>query len=233
MKQIITVDQLRLIVNQLIEKINGKQDKVEDTLTLGNIQITADERGLRLTDASTGNDVFINIGTNNAEHSTVITGNNSNNEVFIPHLRVGLLSALEQRMGSSNKLYCLPDSSSDTKSRAVGRDGGGLLLSSRYRYQDRAVYDGADSRDTMVVDLMPFVYTVVKNVTSVEVNVQTSDLIDEYWLDIQFSPESSPEVSFLGKDIKWAGTEPYWESLGGKRVQLHIMDDIATYTTVE
>lgn len=135
--------------------------------------------------------------------------------------------------------YCLPTSSINAKTKATTTaNGGGTILTTRYRNYEYTVYTLAYGQSIIV---NPFVYFKININTggsaAIQLDKLNSGMINEYWIELNISndfdaTEIAPVTFYQDSDLRWVGDEPDWTTLQGKTVQIHIMNKIANYVIV-
>ena len=237
----ITAEQLQRVVEAIMNKvlkINVLEDGNIATAEFGNLSIVYSRiegnSNLFITDLNTNKSITIDLdqGSTESAPKVVVSGGD---ESYIEHLSVGTLSRVPvQGLGSSRK-YCLPDAAPDSRSKAMHpTTGGGILLSTRYRAYEPLIYTPNPNEGTAVV-AKPYMFTTVSGATAVNISFEEEvNAVNEYWIDLEFLNTVPPSVIFQdfngGKSIVWTGDgEPDWSTLGGRRIQIHILSGMASY----
>ena len=237
----ITAEQLQRVVEAIMNKvlkINVMEDGNIATAEFGNLYIAYSrlegDSSLFITDLNTKKSIVIDLdqgGTESASKVIVSGGNGT----YIEHLSVGTLSRVPVQGLGSGLRYCLPDSTPDSRSQAMHPNtGGGILLSTRYRAYEPLIYTPDPDQGASVV-AKPYMFTTVSGATAVNISFEEEvNAVNEYWIDLEFLNTVPPSVTFRdfngGKSIVWTGDgEPDWSTLGGRRIQIHILSGMASY----
>lgn len=150
--------------------------------------------------------------------------------------------------GGTSLHYAFPTSSNTSKALAHSSNGGGIILTSKNRTWESQtqIVDGTNGRGASdsyySFNVAHDTYTEVVAYYPVELVLEpfAPERVDEYWIEVivpanifaTSSTVSSHPIKFTGLDIKWANGEPDWREIGNRRVQIHIMNGIATYVSI-
>lgn len=234
--KLITLDQLKKIYNDLINRINTKISKgsaaevsslkVDDKVTL-----FYDKRFDSISFAGPEGKGSVNL---------VFPSQDRINS-FSEDLEVHSVSVVELRAFDRQNLpisYAFPTSTEDVITKADGPYGGGSILTSKYRFYSSRVstYDPYYSNPSGLA--WSGQYCIFENYPSITVTLRGfSHKINEYWLEFIFPSNVEPAVAFTNRvssdSLAWPQGEPTWSTLGGKRIQIHILNWIATYYIID
>lgn len=150
--------------------------------------------------------------------------------------------------GGTSLYYAFPTSSNTSKALAHSSNGGGIILTSKNRTWESQtqIVDGTNGRGASdsyySFNVAHDTYTEVVAYYPVELILESfaPERVDEYWIEVivpanifaTSNTVSGHPIKFTGLDIKWANGEPDWNMIGARRVQIHIMNGIATYVSI-
>lgn len=248
-KTVPTTEQLSSIVEAIVAKINTKLTSGEivpadNGIILGEqIKIEYDplhEYIVFKTLEDQPREVFLRIPDQETQGSIVAVMQNAY-DIF------EALYLLADRIKVGDMTYSFPSSTAETKSQSYNaRYGGGTILTSRYRSFPKTAYTVTDTGHTgESVSVYPNIYTIITLNGNAVVTLQnnTDGSVDEFWIQVDL-PEVPSEVGTLRRitftnsderlgDISWAGGEPQWDTLSHVRIQIHIINNMATWSWVE
>lgn len=236
---LITAEQLQTVVQAIMNKV--LKVNVEDgivTAQFGDLTVTYNNETKELAFSKDGVTSLIVTMSDTVEDNRNIVSIDEGivfaESVSCPTLDVGVLQPYGGYGGVKPK-FCLPSSSS--KYRTMANDpqhGGGILLTTRHRAYEPVVYNITSEQGTNAV-VYPYVYTVVTGTDAVSLTFEgIANEVNEYWLDIDFPGANPPAVVIAdfenGGEVVWTGEgEPDWSTLGGRRIQIHILAGMASY----
>lgn len=236
----ITAEQLCTVVQAIMDKVvkvtNGEQIV---SAQLGDLTVTYNYESDGLSISRNGGSALITSVSSVINDDRYIVTVGSDNKLYTEELdsqtlNVGVLQNAGVFGGIKEK-FCLPNAPSEYRTLANDpRYGGGVLLTTRYRAYEPVVHNITSEQGANVV-VHPYVYTVVTGADAVSVSFgENANNINEYWLDIDFPGMNEPTVVFADfandKKIIWSGEgEPDWSTLGGRRIQIHILAGMASY----
>lgn len=246
MSKLVTVEQLKSAMEKLLEQINSKLSATTENDTIpvsGNVSFTymdvyGTDSGILFTNKFSGDSVTLTVDQSSTPSNGNILVSDSNG--YTNDLRIDGFMGGGSNGNGSLKYYCLPTSSTQARTLAtVSGTAGGILLTSRNRSYEKLSYTVASGEANDVYP-DPYTYTVVEANGGIAVQFPiSSGSIEEYWIEIIIPdtinaprPYTSRPVTFYGQDILWSDGEPDWAELSSVRVQIHILNGIATYVTV-
>lgn len=253
MAKLITNEQLEAVVAKLVQKLSTKASLndnnkvvVPEGLQFSNMQITTNEYGvITILKEDTGQRVYLEVSDENDFGRILTTDGNG----IVKSLNVDYIVGGTGSQGDGRRYFCFPNSTQEAKERAFGNRGGGMFLTSFNRSWTTMseTIDGEDGRRGAPDEYSPFevihdTYTEIVTCYPVEFILDpiTPGRIDEYWIEVivpanifaTSNTVSGHPIKFTGLDIKWANGEPDWREIGNRRVQIHIMNGIATYVSI-
>ena len=138
----------------------------------------------------------------------------------------------------TSTVYALPNSSATVQSAARNSNGGGVILTTRFRSFDKAVFTAQRTPQTLNVNVISGVYYRFLWHSSLNLSLISNrgTFVDEYWLDISIAENTTPSITLAYSNdysLNWVSGEPDWSTLDGQRVQIHIVNGIASYVVVD
>lgn len=233
----ITAEQLSTVVQAIMDnvvkvvKANDAGDIVE--AHLGDLTFTY-FRQLNMLNIDNGTGVIMfDLPTNNSEVKRVVCTDGGKN-IDLEKLRVGIISP-PYISGGVNKEYSLPYPPLDIRPRVLDPgNGGGILLSTRYRAYESVVYTQSPTISSGALDVTatPYTFTIINNARNVNITLnKVPNEVNEFWIDINFVA-GIPSVAFGGNEtLVWPDGEPDWSTMANTRVQLHIMNGMVWFVS--
>lgn len=237
---LITAEQLQTVVQAIMNKVlkvetEGAPDVVETNF--GDLMITywRDSGELIFFDTVSGKSTILKVSHDGSRVSSKVA-TIVDNDFDVDTVYVANLSE-PKVIGDDSKYYALPRCLGSERNRALHPlTGGGLILTTRYRAYEHLVYNTtSESSQGINATAKSYMYTTVTGTNIVHFTFEGSASgINEYWLDITFPDTFEPAVTFDdlpgGNKITWTGEgEPDWSTLGGRRIQIHILAGMASY----
>jgi len=249
MASLVTLNQIKQIVNAIKTIVDKKATKGSDasfnSVTTGDVWIHStfneDENTLSCTlegmkEYRKGK-VDIDIPYNGQSGKVLVStdGNTIADTITVNNL------ADNGRAGIGNTqptYYCLPNAPSSAKmlANSAGPEGGGVILTTRNRSYALANVSKSDVEPNIIFVFENTYYRITGLSDIVfafpDINIKATK-VDECWLDITFPDDVSPSVGYNGyTDVVWVPSMPEWSELAGRRIQIHIIGGVATYTTI-
>ena len=234
--KLITLDQLKKIYNDLLNRINTKISKgsaaeVSSLKVSDKVTMSYDERF----------DALSFVGPDGKGSVNLVFPQQGNIISFSENPEAYSVGMVELRAFDKQSLpisYAFPTSPEDVVTRADGPYGGGSILTSKYRFYSSHLetYDSGYSNPSGLA--WSGQYCIFENYPSITVTLRGfSHKINEYWLEFIFPSNVEPAVAFTNRvsadSVVWPQGEPTWSTLGGKRIQIHILNWIATYYIID
>lgn len=246
--QLITLAQLETVVEKLVEKINaravssGSSDVEFRKITIGDMVISATSHTLIITDSASGKYTKIKPDTATGTESNVVIDNGAGQ--IIRATSVVTDSVETDKIVTGTKTYALPSSTNDTILSASAVSGGGIITSTREKSMAVNTFTGQVGNST---DSNAHTITVYDNcynkvlynggpsaviLSTIDIASTVSGVVSDCWIELCFNvPESGPEVNIqFSQGVAWPDSEtPVWEDFRGGIVQIHIVQNIATF----
>lgn len=249
--QLITLAQLEAVVEKLVEKINaravssGSSDVEFRKITIGDMVISATSHTLIITDSASGKYTKIKPDTATGTESNVVIDNGAGQ--IIRATSVVTDSVETDKIVTGTKTYALPSSTNDAILSASAVSGGGIITSTREKNMAVNTFMGqvGDSVDPKAhtINIYDNSYNKVQYIggsssvilSTLNVVSSVSGIISDCWIELCFNvPKSGPEVNILfNQGVAWPNDEtPVWEDFRDGSVQIHIVQNIATFTVL-
>lgn len=232
---LITAEQLQTVVQAIMNKV--LKVNVEDgiaTAQFGDLTVTYNSGTNTLTFAN-GIGGTLAAGIPRSELNYQLASYRDEGLLPVPILEVGNLQNFGN-FGGQKKMFCLPDAIPQYNAQATHpTKGGGVVLTTRYREYEPVIYSPSEGSSAVDVMARSYTYTLVYGTSTINITFNgNANSVTEYWVDIEFPSGITPALNFGnipgGNKIVWTGEgEPDWSTLGGRRIQIHILAGMASY----
>lgn len=245
-KKILTVAKLEDVVRAIMQKVNDKVTS-GDVVPAPNGISFADNVKMEYEQSSNSIVFTVNYGedgggnpvvgqlrlrmSESGEFDLVARLNTNEKSIIVPTVETDMLIA-------GNRQYCFASSRVEARAVANGVHGGGIILTTKNRSFVKSVTT-VPVNSTQTVDVFPNQYHVINLRGSADISLSGNydGSVNEYWIEVNllndFSSTTLRTVTFSNDNedpLFWAGGEPQWSTLSGVRIQIHIMNNMATWS---
>ena len=248
-QKLITAENLAVFRNKMMEQIAGNV-REGGSASFSSVSLSSNDTQATLSYDADSESVVLSLP---GDVTTTLAVNGSTDMKTVRMTAPELSTSSDASSDGKRTVYCLPTSPLESRIRATSivptvdsqgeftEYGGGVILTTKSRSYTKITNSLVpdEAFDAVAYCDCYCCYNDVGGI-SITLDELNSGKTTEYWLELHFTDTlipagetaTSPVVFTNNQSLFWAGGEPNWAEMAGHLVQIHIMNNIATWVDI-
>lgn len=248
-QKLITAENLAVFRDRLMERMAGNVQE-GGSASFSSVSLSSNDTQATLSYDADSESVVLSLP---GDVTTTLAVNGSTDMKTARMTAPELSTSSDASSDGKRTVYCLPTSPLESRIRATSivptandqgeftEYGGGVILTTKSRSYTK-IMNNLISTEVFDATAYCDCYCCYNDVCGINITLDglNSGKTTEYWIELHFAADlipasetvTSPVVFTNNQFIHWAGGEPDWSEMAGHLVQIHIMNNIATWVDI-